>query len=525
MPGIENFNFQPPINILITPSTYLYDMSSIRRQSIISSIVIYIGFAIGLLNTYFFTKEGLFTASDYGLISIFMPIALLMMAFSNLAMPSYIFKFYPYYNDNLPPRKNDMLTWALLVGLVGFLLVMLAGWFFKDLVIRKYSANSPQLVTYYYWIFPMGLGLSFLSIMEAYTWGLGKPVLASFAREVLWRLLTTVLIVLFIMNVIEDFSLFIRLYSFGYPVVVVFLLGYLFFTNKIHFTFKVSKVTRRYFKKIITLCAFVYSGVIIFTLSRAFDTIVIASVLPNGIDKAGIFGIATLMTSVIQAPQRSLIAVSIPHLSKAWKDKNRDLLQKIYQRSSINLLIFSCGIFLLIALNYKEAVTTFGLKEIYLLGFPAFIFLGLSMVIDLGTGVNAQIIATSTAWRFELISGVILLILMLPLTYIFAKMFDMTGPALANLIAIAVYNIIRITFLWRKYKLFPFTRNSIYIVLAAVLSYGICYFLFLNVHGLWGLFWRSALFVLLYGGIVIGFRLSPDIVPVLTSIKNRLIRR
>ena len=86
-------------------------MSSIRRQSIISSIVIYIGFAIGLLNTYFFTKEGLFTASDYGLISIFMPIALLMMAFSNLAMPSYIFKFYPYYNDNLPPRKNDMLTW------------------------------------------------------------------------------------------------------------------------------------------------------------------------------------------------------------------------------------------------------------------------------------------------------------------------------------------------------------------------------------------------------------------------------
>ena len=55
------------------------------------------------------------------LISIFMPIATLMMAFAGLAMPSYIFKFYPYYNDNLPPRKNDMLTWALLIGIIGFI--------------------------------------------------------------------------------------------------------------------------------------------------------------------------------------------------------------------------------------------------------------------------------------------------------------------------------------------------------------------------------------------------------------------
>lgn len=496
-------------------------MSTIRRQSIISSLVIYFGFAIGLLNTYFFTKEGLFTAADYGLISIFMPLALLMMAFSNLAMPSYIFKFYPYYSDNLPPRKNDMLTWALLVGLVGFLLVMIAGWLFKDLVIRKYSANSPQLVVYYYWVFPMGLGLSILSIIEAYTWGLGKPVLANFAREVLWRLFTTVLIVLFITKVIKDFDLFIKLYAFGYPFVVLFLLSYLFYRKKIHFTFTVSKVTRRYFKKIVTLCAFVYSGVLIFTLSRAFDTIVIASVLPNGIDKAGIFGIATLMTSVIQAPQRSLIAVSIPHLSKAWKDKNRDLLQKIYQRSSINLLIFSCGIFLLIALNYKEAILTFGLKDIYLLGFPAFIFLGLSMVIDLGTGVNAQIIATSTAWRFELISGVILLLLMLPLTYFMAKEYDMVGPAIANLISISVYNIIRITFLWKKYRLFPFTRQSIFVVLGAFACFVICYFLFLKVHGLPGLILRSLLFVILYGAVIVRFNLTPDIAPVWNTLLKR----
>jgi O-antigen/teichoic acid export membrane protein len=115
---------------------------------------------------------------------------------------------------------------------------------------------------------------------------------------------------------------------------------------------------------------------------------------------------------------------------------------------------------------------------------------------------------------------------MLPLTYIFAKQYDMTGPAVANLISITVYNIVRIAFLWKKFRLFPFTRQSIYILLSAAASYGVCYFLFENVHGMPGLILRSALFVLLYGGIVTWFRLSPDITPVLITLKNRLrIRR
>ncbi len=496
-------------------------MSNIRRQSIISSFIIYFGFAIGLVNTYFFTKEGLFTETDYGLITIFMSIATMMMAFASLAMPSYIFKFYPYYNDNLPPRKNDMITWSLLVGTVGFILVMIAGWFFKDLVIRKFGKNSPEMLVYYYWIFPMGFGLTIYSILEAYTWNLGKATLAIFLKEVQWRILTTVLIVLFATNIIDDFGLFIKLYSFCYPAIVVTLFGYLIITKKIHFTFTISKVTRRYLKKILTLCSFVYAGVLIFTISRVFDTIVIASVLPGGIDKAGIFGIATLMTSVIQAPQRSIIAVSIPHLSKAWKDKNMQLLQKIYQRSSINLLIFSCGIFLLIALNYTEAIQTFGLKDAYLQGYTAFILLGLSMVIDLGTGVNAQIIGTSTAWRFELTSGVILLLLMLPLTYFLAKQYDIMGPALASVISITIYNIIRITFLWKRFKLFPFTMQSVYTVMLAAGCFAVCYYAFANTHGFTGLILRSAVFIILYGAAILYFRLSPDIVPVITTIRKR----
>ncbi|HRP57425.1 polysaccharide biosynthesis C-terminal domain-containing protein [Agriterribacter sp.] len=502
---------------------YLYRMSMIRRQSIISSIVIYMGFAVGMLNVYFFTREGLFTPSEYGLTGIFIAIGSMMQAFASLAMPSYIFKFHPYYSHHLSARKNDMVTWALLIGCIGFLLVMLAGWIFKDLVIRKFGENSPDLVKYYYWIFPMGFGLMIYTILESYTWSIHKPVVTNFLKEVLWRLFTTLLIVLFIFHVVGAFDVFIKLYAFTYPGIALTLFIYLVATKQIHFTFKLSKVTRRYFKKIVSLCLFAYSGMIVFTLSGVFDSLVIAAVLDDGLSKAGIFGLAQIMTSVIQAPQRGIIAASIAHLSRAWKDKNMELLQRVYQRSSINLLLFAAGIFVLIALNYTEAIHTLGLKDVYLAGFSSFILLGLSRVIDLGTGLNAQIIATSNYWRFELVSGIVLLVFMLPLTYFLTKQYGIRGPAMANLISQGIiYNLIRIVFLWKKFKLQPFTPASIYTVVMAGCCYAICYFGFKTIHGFTGLFLRSAVFVLLYGGCVIYFKLSPDMQPVWQSIRKRI---
>ena len=493
-----------------------------------SSVVIYIGFAVGLLNIYFFTRQGdfkEFNEEQYGLITIFIAIAAMMTSVASMGMPSFIFKFYHYYNDNLPPRRNDMITWSLLVSSIGFILVMAAGWVLKNLVIQKFGANSPLLVTYYYWIFPLGLGLTIYSVLEAYTWSLGKPVVTNFLKEVQWRLLTTVLIVLFITNTINDFDLFIRLFAFTYPGIAVSLFVYLLITKKIHFTFKVSKVSRRFFKKILALCTYFYGATLIFTLSHVFDTIVIASVLKDGTAKAGIFGLAAIMTSVIQAPQRAIISASISHLSKAWKEKNMALLQKIYQRSSINQLIFACAIFLLIWMNFADAVYTFGLKPSYLDAGWVFFVLGLTKIIDMGTGVNSQIIATSNYWKFELFSGIILIVIMLPLTYILAKSYGIIGPAIGSLVSISIYNIIRIIFLWKKFKLFPLTIHSLQAILLAAACYGACYFAFRNMHGLAGMFVRSLTFVLLYVTGTVYMKLSPDIHPVIQTIKNRLVRK
>jgi O-antigen/teichoic acid export membrane protein len=481
-------------------------------------MVIYLGFGVGALNTYFFTSY--FTPTQFGLTTIFMAVATMMTALAMVAMPSYIYKFYPYYKDHVPLRKNDMLSWALLVGCIGFVMVMIGGWVFKSLVVRKFGEHSPELLQYYYWIFPMGLGLTIYTILESYTWNIGKPVLTSLLKEVAWRLFTTLLIVLFITGLINSFDIFIKLYAFGFPAIALILFVYLVAKKRAFFTFTISNVTRRFFKKIVAFTIFIYSAGIISTISQVIDTIVIASI--NGTEKAGIFSLAQYLANVIQAPQRGIVAASIPHLSRAWKDKNHGRLQMIYQRSSINLLIFAMGLFLLMSLDYSEAILTFGLRADYLLSFNAFLLLGLMRIVDMGTGLNAQIIGTSNYWRFELISGIVLLLVMIPLTILLTRAYGILGPAIANLISITTYNLIRIIFLWFKFKLFPFTMQSLYTILSGLAAFLLCYYLFRNVHGMAGLVIRSIVFIGLYAGCVIGLRLTPDVQPVMNTVRRRL---
>ncbi len=496
-------------------------MSTIRRQSILSSAIIYLGFALGFLNTYLFTRQGGFTASEYGLYGTFLAVANVINSFANLGMQAYIFKFYPYYQDNLKVRDNDMMSLSLVTSLAGFFLVMCAGYIFKDLVVRKFSANSPEFVKYYFWVFPLGFGLTMYSLLEAYAWHLKKAILTNFMREMLFRVFTSVLIVLFFFKLIPRFDLFIKLFALSYILLAFLLFFLLLRSRQIHITFRISRVTKKFFKKIIQLCSFIWGGGMIQNIAFVFDQIVIAAVLPNGLAWAGIFALAQNIASLIQAPQRGIIAASIGPLSRAWKEKDYDKLRRIYQRSSINQLIFACGIFILIWINFIDGVKVFHLQPTYIQAQHVFLFLGLWRIVDMGTGLNSQIIGTSTLWRFEFFTGMILLSITLPLNYILAKKLGVVGPAIATLIAYTIYNMIRYVFLLRKFNMQPFNYRTLLTLLLAMSVFFCTYFLFSGMHGLTGIICRSSFFIVFYVCGALFLKLSPDILPVWNTLRNK----
>ncbi|MDE3253231.1 MAG: lipopolysaccharide biosynthesis protein, partial [Bacteroidota bacterium] len=164
-------------------------MGNIRKQTIISSLLIYVGFLIGALNMYMYTRTGTgsFLLEQYAITRIFFDFSQIMLAFGSLGIIPVIYKFYPYYSDNLEKEKIDIISWALLLSLLGILFVLLIGYYGKPLFIRKYSEKSGLLINYYVWLFPCFIGLLFFSITESLSWALHKSVLSNFLKETLMR--------------------------------------------------------------------------------------------------------------------------------------------------------------------------------------------------------------------------------------------------------------------------------------------------------------------------------------------------
>lgn len=501
-------------------------MGQIRKQAIVSSIVIYIGFFIGFINTWFFIRSGnnAFTPEQYGLTRLFFDVGQLMYAVASLGVIPVVYKFFPYYSDHLPKKENDLYTWSLLFPVFGFLLTIAGALYFEPLIVQKFSGRSPLFVDYYHWIFVFGFGILIFTILEGFSWTLKKTIYPNFLRETGLRILSLILILLFSFGFLT-FEQFIQLFSFQFIAIAIFLLTVLYKARDISLTFKISKVTKKFKTKMFTLAGYVYGGAIILILSQVADSIIIASVSEKGLHDTGVYNLATYIATLIQVPQRSIISITIPLLSIAWKNKNMMEIERIYKRSSINLLLLGLFISLGVWLNLKDAFQLLSIQTDYEEGIAVVLILGITKLIDAGTGINGQIIATSTQWRFEFVTGVILILLILPLNYYLVTKYSIVGSAYANLISFTIYNLIRYVFLWKKYNLQPFSIKTLLSILLGVTAYFISYYLFNHMTGWTGVFLRSSFFAIIFFAGIFAMRLTPDAMQLLEVAKKRLSRK
>lgn len=498
-------------------------MGSIRKQTIISSLLVYFGFLIGAINIFFYTKignqHGAFTAEQFGLTRIFFDYAQNMYAFSSLGIIPIIYKFYPYYKDNLEEHEIDLMSWAMITALFGFILILIAGFYFEPLFVKQFSVRSKLIVDYYYWMFPFAMGMLFFSVIEGFCWGIQKTVISNFLKETGLRIFTLILILLFYFKWIS-FDSFIKIFAFLYLAIFFILAIYLYRTKRLHFPFKMSRVTKKFKKKIIGMQSLIFGGTLIASVAATIDSFIIAKFM--GLAVVAVFGLAQYAANLVQVPQRSIQSISAGVLSRAWKDKNMIEIERIYQRSCINLLLIALFIFGNIWLNVYQGIQVLHIQKEYEGGMGVIFILGMVRIIDAGTGLNNMVINTSTYWKFDFYSGIILLACRLPLTYFLIKNYGIIGSAFAELAAFGLYNYIRFEFLRRKFKMQPFNAKTIYALLLGILTYGFCYLLFDQIDGWLGICIRTIVFSSLFSFGIYYWKLTPDAGQLIVQIQNRL---
>ncbi len=481
-------------------------MGIIRSQSIRSSILTYIGFAIGALNTYLFTR---FVPADiYGLTRLMFSTSMVFYSIASMGTATLLNKFYPYYRDHLQPKQRDLFGIVLLVSCIGFLLVTVGTFVFHDLVVRKYGKNSPLFVHYFYLLYPFTFFMMLFTLFEHFSNNHYKSIFPIFLKEIGMRFITLVLIGLMVLQIFNSVE-FIWGFAFLYAIIFLALLIYLKQQDVLHFSFRISHVTRKLSDKMISFNVLIFGGSVFGILSQNIDALVVGSTL--GLVSTGVLEFSTYISNVIAVPQRSVIAIAIPVLAKAWKDKDHDMIRSMYKRSSLTMLIFATLIFVLIWLNFDAAFRILHIPPIYEEGRYIVLFLGLSKVLDLGTGVNEQIIGTSNMWRFQFYSTLILLALSIPMNIYFIKQFGITGSGIAALVSAFVYNSLRYVFLVYRFNMQPFTRKTLYVLSLAVLGWFVGQYLIRPENPYLSVLLRTTAFLTIFLSPIIRFRWSQDV--------------
>jgi len=484
-------------------------MGIIRKQSLQSSIFIYIGFAIGALNILvLFPNERYFTIAEFGLTKVLVDVSLLIAMLCTLGTYPAVVKFYPFYDSYLPKKKNDFPFLTLMTVLIGCLLFMILMPFFKDIIIRKYGERSPLFVQYFNLIYPLTISMAFLYLFEAYSWAAKKTVLPAIARELMVRVLTTILIICVMIGLIS-FHQFINLYSLIYIPPVLFLLFTLVKSGDLTFHLTLSSVTKRLKARIIVFSLFIFSGQALNILARTLDSIIISSQSPGGLQDTGVFTIATYFIALMEVPMRGMTGIAFSVLSQAWKDKNLVKVLSVYKKTALNLLIAGLAIMGVLILNINNVIAFLGPK--YQSMIEVVLILGFSKLIDLGTGLNSHLLLTSRHWRIEFFTNIFLVIMAGVFNYLLVRRYGIVGSAWATFIAFSVYNSVRFLLIWKLFKMQPFGFNNFYVLLIASLSFFIAWIIpFIGSIYIDSII-KTIVFISLYGFIVVRMRISEDI--------------
>lgn len=207
-----------------------------------------------------------------------------------------------------------------------------------------------------------------------------------------------------------------------------------------------------------------------------------------------------------------------PILTEAYVARNFEKVRDLFNRSAINILIVVVAVLDLICFNLHNAVAI--LPPAYSTFAPVVIVLLLGRLIDMGTGMNSELIGISEYYKFNFRISFVLPVLMFIFCWLFIPHYGLYGAAWATTISVAIFNICKMSFLWVKWQLIPFSKNTLLIVLAGGIAALPGYFMPHLYNPILDTIIRSILIAAIYGGMLYLLQPSEDLRVYLASVRE-----
>ena len=484
-------------------------MGIVIKQSIQNTITTYLGFAIGAVNALFLYTNFL-TDEYYGLVGYLLSTSNVMMPFFMFGVSNTLVKFYSSYKTK--KQQNSFLTLMLFLPLFAIIPIGFIGVLGYESISNWLASENVIIKDYTYLIYIITIAMAYFEVFFAWSKIHYKSVFGNIMKEVFHRVC-----VMFLLFAIH--YKYLNVEQFIIAVAIVYVLRMVIMKL---FAFSL-RLPRLDFKFNIDLSSVLkYSSLIIIAGSVAMfmldlDKFMLGKLIE--IENIAYYNVAIFVATVIAVPARAMHQITYPLTAKFLNEKNYVSLEELYKKSSINLVIVSGLIFILIIVNINQLYTLLPIE--YSRALFVVIIIAIVKLTDNLLGINNSIIFNSNYYRIILFFGTLIIVIAVFLNYLLIPIFNINGAAIATFLAMLLYGCLKVWYVNKKYKMHPFSEKTLYSILLILILSASFYFWEFSFHPIVNIIIKSVIVVAIYGLVVYRFKFSEDINTILNTILRR----
>lgn len=481
-------------------------MGSIKRQGIGSGLFMYIGLLIGFANNILYPR--MVGEEVLGFTNWLMELAMLFTLIASFGSNATIIRFFPYFK-NKDEQHSGYLSFLFLVRTLGLLATGLLLYLLKDFLLQVYGTSEGQaLVNDYFNLLFVALAMvAYLELLENYLAALLRPRVPTFFRDVFARILAMGFILAYGFGHI-NLSTFIVLYVCRFVASIAGMLGFTWYIGELHLRSGWPVFRKPVFKEIASYSFYSVFASLGSKITTKIDILMIPALLNYG--AAGIYTVYMFFAQVIIIPHQGLAKIASPLLADAWKREDFGEIQNLYSRLALSNLAVGILIYVGIFINLGHIVTILG--EGFETGKMVAVFLGLGQLAHAANGYNGLLLNYSPLFRYDLLFKGATAVLTIITNYLFINWLGITGAAMATALTILLINIFIQSFIYRHYRMHPFSWRMLGLIAAGLAGLGVNVLLPVwEWHFIADLLLRSTIVTLVYTALIIGLRMAPDI--------------
>jgi len=414
-------------------------MGVVIKETIKTSIVNYLGIIIGAFNV-LWLQTSILTEVEIGIIKYYFDLSILVVPFLIIGANSLPSRFLHRFKTRR--EENGFLSFIFIVP--AFLFSVFLFYFYLSLRYDLFVFTSGNIDEKFVLPFIMLVFANvYLHIFEGSLLAISKVFIFSILKNVVIRILFTLLLFLYAYQVIDFYKLFVIYSSLFLGELIILAL---YFIKIRGFSFNLTFFSHPTRKEIVKYSLFLIIGTGGVILMSKIDTLMIHNFLITSKDVYGFIGVYSIsffIASIIEMPAKIMVQLLFPLMAKMATENKNDKLEELYQKSAINGTLISIFFFLLIWYNLDALFSLIPNGSVYAEGKYVVLFIGLSKIIDLFFGYSHGVLSSTKYYRFSLYLFPILLGFTIIFNYFLIPIYGIKGAALATFLTIFVYSFIR----------------------------------------------------------------------------------